>query len=220
MRFDYFDVSLPLDARTSCFPGDPPVCIEPIDDAASFRISRLSMGSHSGTHVDAPAHLADRKTTVDELDLQTLIGPCRLIDLSDQTGMIDAARLQHLPVRGQQRLLFHTSNRVLYDGPFNEDFVALTADAAAYLVECGVSLVGIDSLSVEAFQGDGSVHRILLDAGVVLLEGLNLQGVERGDYELICLPLLLTGADGAPCRAVLRREHRRDPLPEHHTGWP
>lgn len=222
MQYDYFDISLPLDSTTVIFPEDPPVLCEPHGPAdALFRISHLTLGSHSGTHVDAPAHLAGGRGTVDNLDLQQLIGPCRVIDLAGRDGMIDVAVLERLPVRGQQRLLFRTSNSGLWaQDAFVEEFVALTTDAADYLVECGVKLVGIDYLSVEAYDGDGSVHRTLLDAGVILLEGLNLLDIERGDYELVCLPLRLSGGDGAPCRAVLRRQHSRTPLPEHHTGWP
>jgi arylformamidase len=203
-----YDISVAISSSLQCYPGDPPVRLSPLpvpSGGEPFRVSRLAFGSHTGTHVDAPAHLLGGGATVDEIPLELLVGPCLVVDLTAQAGEIEAGLLKKLPVRGVRRLLFHTRNSALWEEPgFVEEFVALTPAAAAWLVEVGVQLVGVDYLSVERSQTKGRVHRTLLEAGVVILEGLNLAGVEAGEYELICLPLKIGGGDGAPCRAVLR----------------
>lgn len=219
-----YDISVPLSPRTPSFPGDPAVevAIQPIAaGAAPFRVTRLCCSSHAGTHIDAPAHLLPGGTTVDRLPLDLLLGDCLVLDLSGHTGDIGEAALRKLPLRGHRRLLLRTSNSALWQQPpFVAEHVGLTPDGAAWLVGVGVQLVGIDYLSVEPATSAGAVHRLLLEAGVVILEGLDLSGVERGEYELICLPLKLAGGDGAPCRAVLRRRETPPPRPEHHTLWP
>lgn len=218
-----YDISVPLAPSLPAFPGDPPVRLSPLPtpEGGGFRVTRLSCGSHSGTHVDAPAHLLPEGTTVDELPLSLLLGPCLVVDLSDHEGEIGADTLKKLRLKGQERLLLRTRNSALWDRPeFVEDYVALTTEGAAYLVGIGVQLVGIDYLSVEPLPCGGATHRTLLEAGVVILEGLNLSGIERGEYELLCLPLKIAGGDGAPCRAVLRGIEAPEERPEHHTRWP
>jgi len=219
-----YDISVSISPSLPCTPGDPPVRLSMLPAPAEgepFRITRLSFGSHTGTHVDAPAHLLADGMTVDEIPLAVLIGHCLVVDLTAHDGEIDVGLLRKLPLKGERRLLFHTRNSSLWGQPgFVGEFTALTPAAATFLVELGVQLVGIDYLSVEHHRSQGEVHRILLEAGVVILEGLNLAGVERGGYELICLPLKIRGADGAPCRAVLRGIDEQPPRPEHHTRWP
>jgi arylformamidase len=218
-----YDISVSISPSLPCYPGDPPVRISPLPAPAEgepFRITRLSFGSHTGTHIDAPAHLLADGRAVDEIPLTILIGPCLVVDLTGHDGEINAGLLRKLPLKGARRLLFHTRNSSLWEQPdFVEEFTALTPAAATCLVELGVQLVGIDYLSVEHSRTQGEVHRILLAAGVVILEGLNLAGVERGEYELICLPLKISGGDGAPCRAVLRGRQALPPGPENHTRW-
>jgi len=219
-----YDISVPLSPSLPRYPGDPPVRLAPLPapgEGEAFRLTRLSFGSHAGTHIDAPSHLLADGATVDAIPLSLLIGPCLVVDLRGHGNAIDDGLLRRLPLGGQQRLLFHTDNSALWDRPgFTEEFAALTPEGAAYLVELGVQLVGIDYLSVEPFPGKGKVHRLLLEAGVVILEGLNLAGVERGEYELICLPLKVGSGDGAPCRAVLRGRAEPPQRPEHQTRWP
>ena len=198
----FLDISAPLTPDLPVFPGDPPVRLDPWP-AAPFRLTRICLGSHSGTHVDAPSHLLPDGAGVESLPLSILIGPCRVIDLSDRTGPLDAAALQALPLSGVRRALLRTSAVPFWRRRFPEDAV-LTPAAAELLAAGGLGLLGIDALSVEVASESEEVHRILLGTGVILLEGLDLSAVAPGDYELICLPLLLPGGDGAPCRAVLR----------------
>lgn len=218
------DISVPISAALPTYPGDPPVIVSSLPqsgDGEPFRISRLCFGTHTGTHIDAPAHLLPDGMPVDQIPLELLIGSCLVVDLADHDGEIDVGLLKKLPLMGETRLLFRTRNSNLWALPgFVEDFTALTPAAATWLVDSGVRLVGIDYLSVEREQSQGKVHRTLLEAGVVILEGLDLSGVKRGKYELICLPLKLRDADGAPCRAVLRGRQTLPQEPEHHTRWP
>jgi arylformamidase len=219
-----YDISVAISPALPRYPGDPPVRLSTLPTPANgepFRSSRLSFGSHTGTHIDAPAHLLAGGMTVDAIPLSLLLGPCLVVDLTAHAGEIDADLLKKLPLKGERRLLFRTRNSGLWERPgFVEEFTALTPAAATWLVELGVQLVGIDYLSVERSQSQGRVHRTLLEAGVVILEGLNLAGVKRGEYELICLPLKISGIDGAPCRAVLRGRQAPPAEPEHHTRWP
>lgn len=202
----FIDISVPLSPRLPAFPGDPAIQVERAGAAANpFHLTRLSLGSHAGTHIDAPAHLLGEGATVDAIPLEWLIGPCRVVDLRGRKGAIAAGDLKVLPLAGVRRLLLRTDNSELWQRPgFCEDYVGLAPDAANYLTALGIRLVGIDYLSIEPPGEASAVHRILLGAEVVILEGLNLAGAPAGDYELLCLPLNLTGIDGAPCRAVLR----------------
>jgi arylformamidase len=168
-------------------------------------VSLLRFGSHTGTHVDAPAHFVDGGAGVDALALDVLIGRTLVAELT-APAVVERADLAALPLEGHTRLLLKTRNSALWEAPsFSRDYVALSVDAARFLVERGLRLVGIDYLSIEGYAATGHpVHTTLLGAGLVILEGLDLRRVTPGVYELICLPLALAGADGAPCRAVLR----------------
>ncbi|BCR06884.1 cyclase [Desulfuromonas versatilis] len=215
------DISVCISDTLPVFPGDPPPRLTPRQDDAGWRTTLLSLGSHTGTHLDAPAHLLEQGATLDAIPLERLIGPCRVADLAQFTGPIGAAELRRLKLKGNRRLLLRTRNSEFWGRrDFVPDYAGLTAEAAALLVDWGVNLVGIDYLSIEAAQGEGEVHRRLLEAGVVILEGLNLKGITAGDYELLCLPLKIAAADGAPCRAVLRSLDPPRGYPQHHTGWP
>lgn len=168
--------------------------------------SRLACGVHTGTHVDAPFHFIDGARTVESMPLDVLTGPALVVDLP-KTEQIDAAELKaaRIPPR-TQRVLFKTRNSKWWaagEREFRRDFVAVTADGASWLVDWGVRLVGVDYLSVAPFGDSTPTHRILLEAGVVIVEGLNLTEIRRGRYRLTCLPLKLVGSDGAPARAIL-----------------
>jgi arylformamidase len=202
-----YDITVCLSNELPTFPGDPPVQIEPVtrlargDDA---NVSRISISSHSGTHLDPPRHFSDQGISVDQIPLSLLVGEALLVELNGIQA-IGRDELTQFPLKGENRLLLKTDNSRLWGNPaFSGDFTCLTVDGARYLVETGVKLVGIDYLSIERLDGGGEVHRILLDNGVVILEGLNLTGVPGGNYELICLPLKIRGCDGAPVRAILR----------------
>ena len=206
-----YDISLPITNNLLVWPGDPPVHITRLahlDQGDDFTLTYLKMSAHTGTHVDAPRHyLKDPKASgVEALPLNALIGPAWVID-AREADMLNAGTLASLEIPSSAtRLLFRTKNSQLWQiapNTFHEDFVAITEDGAEWLVQHGIQLVGIDYLSIGPFANPAPTHRILLRAGIIILEGLNLGDVPPGPYTLICLPLKLIGADGAPARAVL-----------------
>ncbi len=202
------DISVPLYTGMVSYPGDTRPQIIPnkgIPAGETANLSELRLGSHSGTHVDAPHHFLDDEETVDELPLAALMGPARVLDLTSIEGAISKADLEGAGMAGAERVLLKTSNSSLWGSTeFNRSFVALDDASADYVLEQGVLLVAIDYLSIERFHSDTHhVHLSLLGAGVIIIEGVNLHDVEAGDYELVCLPIKIRGGDGAPARAVL-----------------
>jgi len=204
-----YDVSLTLSPRLPTWPGDNRVVIErikKIEEGANSNASRLEMIVHSGTHVDAPVHILPAGSGVDHLSLKLLTGRAYVLHLP-QVDQITATVLENAEIPPRtRRLLFKTRNseywsRQLPD--FQPEFAAITPDGAEYLVKRGVRLVGVDYLSVAPFKKSRPTHQILLEAGVVIVEGLDLSPVSQGRYTLYCLPLKLDGADGAPARAIL-----------------
>lgn len=192
------DISLPVGPTTPVYPGDPGVVIERISAAGSgdsYAVSRIALGSHTGTHVDPPAHFIPGAGTADAIPLDACIGPAFVLDVSSVDRSITAAALSSMP-DGSERLLLRTGGPAL-GGP------ALTTDAARLLVNRRLRLVGIDALSVAPAEAPGEVHRILLSAGIVILEGLDLSAAPDGPATLLCLPLKVAEGDGAPARAVL-----------------
>jgi arylformamidase len=204
-----YDISLAITPTMPVWPGDPPVQLElvhRIADGANANASRLACGVHTGTHVDAPFHFIEGAGTVEAMPLEILSGPAYVADLSSADVIdVPALRRARIPPR-TRRVLFKTRNSRLWesdDRTFHRDFVAVNAEGASWLVERGVKLVGVDYLSVAPFGNSRPTHRILLEAEVVIVEGLNLAAVRRGRYTLHCLPLKLAGSDGAPARAIL-----------------
>ena len=187
------------------YPGDPEAHIKrvgKIEEGAPANISEYFFGSHAGTHIDPPFHLNSSGAMADEIALDTLMGPVTVVEA--MTGVIGAAFIEQQELRGTERVLFKTwGSGLMKQSSFSEDFTRLDEDAAEALVRLGVRLVGIDYLSVESGDPGLPVHRTLLDAGVVILEGLDLSSIRPGRYELVCLPLKVIGGDGAPARAVL-----------------
>jgi arylformamidase len=168
--------------------------------------TRLILGAHTGTHVDAPAHFLAGGATMAAMDLAILLGPARVVDLTAVTAIGIADLAPRVPA-GTVRLLLKTSNSRLWADPahrFVRDYLAPDRATAQWLVDRGVRLLGIDYLSAAPFIDTSGVHRILLGAGMILLEGLDLRAAAAGEYELICLPLHLPTCEAAPCRAVLR----------------
>jgi arylformamidase len=205
-----YDISLPLRHGGLVYPGNPAVSITPhqaISAGAGANVSRLDVGSHTGTHVDAPKHFFDDGAGVDTLPLDLLMGPARLLVLSDAVASVGMAELEPHELDGVTRLLIRTRNSAwLASGSseFHPDYTYLAPDGAEYLVALGVKLVGVDYLSIEQFHsGHHRTHRTLLERGVVIVEGLLLADVPAGEYDLRCLPLRIEGLDGAPARAVL-----------------
>ena len=203
------DVTVPLKQGMPAFPGNPDFELQPIKriaDGGSSNVSRLVLGTHTGTHVDAPKHFFDSGGGVETLALNLLIGRARVIDISKR-GPITAEDLVSAGLREDLRVLFKTPNSALWNSDvFHEDYAHLTEAGARHLVEQGVKVVGIDYLSIEQFKKAGApAHRMLLSNGVIIIEGLNLSEADAGMYEMYCLPLPVTGGDGAPARVVLKR---------------
>lgn len=191
------------------YDGDPEVRIEAVTAIAGgdlANVSRMELGSHTGTHVDAPRHFIDGAAGADKLPPDALLGPAIVADARGLPGDIDAAALASLGLPdGTERVLFRTHDGELWDRRrFTRDFAGVAADAAQELVAMGVSLVGIDYLSIAPSADPAPTHRALLEAGVVIVEGLDLRAAAPGRYELVCLPLRLEGGDGAPARALVR----------------
>jgi arylformamidase len=203
------DISLPISESLVVWPGDPAIRItQPshLDKGDVATVTRLDMSAHTGTHVDAPAHFISGGWGVDTLDLNVLVGPALVVHALEADALT-AAVLAGLPIPpGTERLLFRTRNSDRWargEREFDKDFVAITEDGARWLVERGVRLVGVDCLSVGPFDEPVPTHRILLEAGVIAVEGLNLSNIAPGLYQFVCLPLKIVGGDGAPARAIL-----------------
>lgn len=207
-----YDISIPISTTMPTYPGDPAVTIEPMlqiakGDAAN--VSRLAFGNHTGTHVDPPIHFIPDGKTVDQLDLNVLVGEARVIDLTRVEREITADDLKRARIpRNTKRVLFKTRNSMLWKrAEFQKNFVGIAWDAAEWLVARGIQLVGIDYLSVETFgASEPRTHRTLLGANVIVVEGLNLAGIKPGKYTFLGLPLKIKDGDGAPVRAILVRD--------------
>ena len=204
-----FDVTLDLRPGMVLYPGSPEFRIEQhasIIKGASTNSSLLIMGTHTGTHVDAPDHIVDGLGGVECLSAESLIGPVQVVYLPFNRH-IEVGDLKPLQWKGCLRVLFRTPNSDRWaagEDKFFEPFVALTGEAAEYLAGLRLKLVGVDGLSVDRFKsGNHPAHSALLEAGITILEGVNLAGIAAGEYELFCGPLKLGGADGAPARVFL-----------------
>jgi arylformamidase len=206
-----YDATLPLEEGMVTFPGDPVFGLERVLKTSSgdtFNLSLLHISTHTGTHVDPPAHYIEGGASVDELPLDVLIGPGLVMGLPG-VRCVDSNTLRKGNLQGRTRVLFKTDNsNLLRSRTFHEDFVHLTEDGAHYLVKAAVRLVGIDYLSIERFGNAGApVHHILLAAGVVILETLDLREVPVGLCDVYCLPLRIRCGDGAPARVLVRTEN-------------
>lgn len=204
----FFDATVPLKANMMSFPGDPAVKIEGLFDRKHgdpFNLALLSLGTHSGTHIDAPSHYLDGGLTVDEIPPETLLGPGIVLDMRNKSR-IDLVSLKDVDLSSNERVLFKTDNSPwLNESSFRDDFVYLTEDAARHLVSKGIRLVGIDYLSIERYGNVGApVHRILLEAQVLIVEGIDLSEVPPGPCDIFCLPLRVELGDGAPARLFVR----------------
>jgi arylformamidase len=203
------DVSVPLDAKLPTYPNNTPFTLEAIKriaDGGSSNVSSLHLSAHTGTHVDAPRHFFDAGPGTEALPLDMLLGRARVVDVTSRKG-ITADDLAAFNLSEDVRVLIKTSNSRLWGSPeFHPDYVGVTESGARHLVDHGVKVVGVDYLSVEQFHTPGApAHHVLLGAGVIVIEGLNLRDVEPGVYDMYCLPLPIVGCDGAPARVVLRR---------------
>ena len=206
-----YDITVPISEKTPVYEGDPAVDIKlklSMDEGDAANVSQICMGVHTGTHVDAPNHFIKGTKKIIDLDLGVLIGECRVVEMADDVMAIGPEHVAGM--EGISRVLFKTRNSAFWDDieqGFRKDFTYIEPTAARILAEGHVKLVGIDYLSVEAFDAETpETHITLLQQEVIILEGLDLRGVPAGRYELMCLPLKIAGGagDGAPARTVLR----------------
>lgn len=196
------DITRPIHAKMAIYPGNPAVVFEQVQEARgpSSALTKITMGSHTGTHLDAPSHIDPQGKGTGMYDLDQLCGPCDVIDVRAATRVILAA---DLPATSAPRVLIKTANSDGDIDQFIPDFVALADTAAQELISRGVKLVGIDAWSIKKKGIRDKVHELLLNAGIAIVEGLWLDGVQPGKYELYCLPLKVD-LDGSPVRAVLK----------------
>jgi arylformamidase len=205
-----YDLSLTVSPNMPVWPGDPAITlgrVAKIEEGAAANVSRMELGVHTGTHVDAPYHFIKDGSTVESLSLKILIGRAYVVHLNDDIGLIMPEHLERarIPPR-TRRVLIRTRNSKQWTKEyrsFDKEYVGIDVSAADYLVKRGVKLVGVDYLSVAPYNDTTPTHISLLKAGVVIVEGLNLSQVPKGRYNFFCLPLKLDKADGAPARAVL-----------------
>jgi arylformamidase len=210
----WIDITVPLRTNMVHWPGDPDVRIKRLqymERGDPCNLSFLSMGAHTGTHVDAPLHFVPGGAALDAMPLSATIGPARVIEIVDPEA-VHAVELRNRRLQAGERVLFKTRNssHCWADAEFTEDYVYVARDAAEYLAERGVCAVGSDYLSVGGFRRDShETHIVLLGAGIWIIEGLDLSTVRPGRYELICLPLKIQGGDGGPARAIIRKLERQ-----------
>jgi arylformamidase len=210
---NWIDVTVPLREGMPVWPGDIAIQIErrrSMERGDAANNSAVHFGVHTGTHMDAPKHFILKGKSIDQLPLDTSVGPARIIEIKDKVS-IKPAELQQHNIKKSERILFKTANspRCWQSDSFVNDFVYITRDAAQFLVDAGVILVGVDYLSVGSpLDPEKTVHpdthQILLGAGLYLIEGMNLTEVKAGNYNLICLPLKLMDAEGSPVRVILQ----------------
>ena len=205
-----YDISVPIKNSMPIWPGDPSVnnqFVNSIDEGDVANVTAINMSAHTGTHIDAPKHFLKKGIAIEELDLDLLIGTATVVQVPNSCKLIEKNTLISLGItKWPKRVLFRTRNsdlKIFEDDKFHEDFVAISIDAANYLVDHDVILIGIDYLSIAPYDNPNEVHVELLKNNTLILEGLNLINVKPGNYELIALPILLWGADGAPARIIL-----------------
>jgi arylformamidase len=202
----WIDVTLALSENVPPWPGDPPFNRQPASNMSAgdkCNTSRIEMSSHFGTHLDAPFHFLSGGQTVDNLDPDILIGPCSLIEHKPDRH-IEPRDIEDKMPEGRKRVLIKTRNsNIIHDSTFHEDFLALTEDAAKWLTDAGVRLVGLDYFSIAPYKQGTPIHRPFLGAGGIAIEGLDLSDVSEGEYFLVAMPLKIKDGDGGPCRVML-----------------
>ncbi len=203
----FYDISMSIESGMLSWPGDGPVKVDRVrsmDDGERLNQSRLDLSAHTGTHIDAPVHFLKEGSGVDSLPLEILIGPAVVVHIPGIRAIgAYQFKMANIPP-GTGRLLVKTDNgKFLEQSEFSREFSYITPDGAGYLIDHGVRLVGIDYLSVAEYGSGEAVHRALLGAGIIIVEGVDLREVPPGPYRMTALPLKIRGCDGAPARVVL-----------------
>lgn len=201
------DISLPLHQGTIVYPGNPAIEIEEMGSAASGSIlSKITFGSHTGTHIDAPKHVFSEGKPLDQIALEHFVGPCRVIDCTQDEVSVNKETLENQNIQKGERILLKTTNSQRGFNTFYEDFVFVSPEAAAYLAEKEVALVAIDYLSIkQKGSKDNTPHTNLLSKDIPIVEGVDLSKVEADEYFLVILPLKFMDRDGSPARAILMK---------------
>lgn len=207
-----YDISLPITQTLLTWPGDPAVSFAEkcsINNGDICNVTEITMGVHTGTHIDAPYHFINDGKKVHEIDLTTLLGKCIVVEV-ESSEYIMKKDIEHIDFQTYKKVLFKTKNSEQFKNDltsFNKKFISLHEDTTDYLVEKQIELIGIDYLSIEGFYSKSAyVHKTLLSNNIVVLEGLNLSDIVPMEYEIICLPIKLVGCDGAPVRVILKTE--------------
>ncbi len=205
-----FDVTIPITNSMAVWPGDPPVnnhLVAAIEKGDESNVTAIHMSAHTGTHIDAPRHFVEKGDGIESLRLNTLLGEVEVIEIDSNVVHIDVAALAALnKEQWRTRVLFKTRNsslRLIENQTFDQEFTGLLPEAAEYLINRGVKLVGIDYLSIAPFENGADTHLAFLKNNVIVIEGLNLSDISAGIYDLIALPILMEKADGAPARVLL-----------------
>jgi arylformamidase len=201
-----FDISVPLNEKTVIYPGNVPLEISVHHEMPEHatHLSKIVMGTHTGTHVDAPSHALKEGVSLDQIPLETFVGPCRVIDFTKSAGSVSVSDLKNADVKRGERILAKTANSLIGFETFRDDYIFLSGDGADYLAELGITLFGIDYFSVkQRGSNDHRPHTSLLAKNIPIIEGLDLSKVPAGQYSLFCLPLKFTGVEGGPARVIL-----------------
>ncbi len=208
-----YDISVPISENLPVWPGDPkPVLsqLSSIKDGDHSNVSQIRMSVHTGTHIDAPRHFIDSGNTIEQIPLDKMVGEIFVMAIPEDVQVISEKVLINHPqiemLNRTRKVLFRTKNSSLWYKPsptFQNDYVGLDASGASFLADLNLDLVGVDYLSIASFQDTKKPHHILLEKDILLLEGINLFDVPEGQYTLYCLPLLISGCEGSPARAIL-----------------
>lgn len=203
MQNKIIDISLPVYTGMPVYPNNPQVIIEPIKTATSF-ISKITLGSHTGTHLDAPRHISEDGLSIDEISLSQIVGPCRVLDMTHCQKAVFLEDIKKENIQEGERILVKTNNSLRGSREFYPDYVYLDGTAAEFLAGQKIVLFGIDSLSIKQKSSpDLRPHAELLNNNIVIIEGLDLSQVNPGRFDLYCLPIKFTGLDGSPARVIL-----------------
>lgn len=208
-----FDISVTVNNQLPVWPGDPPfirILTSKIETGAEANVSRVEMGVHLGTHVDASYHFVADGRTIDQLPLDVLVGPVVVVAIPEDVDVITAETLHRAELSSDtRRILLKTRNSNIWNRQphqFDTGYIGVDDSGAHYLIDRGIQLVGIDYFSIAPYTQTLPTHVTLLQAEVVVVEGLNLSHVDAGEYMLYCLPIKLGGSDGAPARVILTRD--------------
>lgn len=204
------DISVDISTQSVIWPGDPAIHLDRVEDmmkGKKYNLTHLSMSLHNGSHIDAPLHFVRDGKSIEMIPLDTLIGPCYVLEIGDNVDLINASVLKSVSIpEHTTRLLLKTKNSNYWKergDKFHKEYCGITTDGAKFLVGMGLKLIGIDYLSISPFSDLDNPHIELLNHDIVILETINLDGIHSGWYDLVCLPLKLVGVEGAPVRAIL-----------------